>query len=245
MAYSTTASRPDRIKALVAVLLVHAGLAVAILGGLDVSINGIERDRPTTVAIMPETLPPPEPIEPPRPDESSAAKDEAAPPNLKSKPAPVVVPEPAIPLPIEPPVRTAEVKGPEGADRTAGAAATAGPGTGAGGTGSGFGGGGRGGSGAGTGGGETPARLIQNLRHRDYRQIVAGRLPTGRAAMDLRIDPAGRVAGCRVVGSSGDAVVDAQLCPLVQRRLRFRPARDASGRPISQQLTYTATWRPS
>jgi hypothetical protein len=36
--------------------------------------------------------------------------------------------------------------------------------------------------------------------------------------------------------------VDAGLCPLITQRLRFRPAMDASKRPIPYRLEYVASW---
>lgn len=107
---------------------------------------------------------------------------------------------------------------------------------------------GAGGSGTGAGGGGpaytrfTPAQLVRNLTRDDYRSIGAGRLPSGRAMVSLRVEPSGLPSGCRVVRSSGDPVVDSGLCPLIEARLRFRPALDDHGRPIPYQLQYVATW---
>ena len=60
--------------------------------------------------------------------------------------------------------------------------------------------------------------------------------------VSLRVDPSGAATNCRVVRSSGDSVIDGSLCPLVEARLRFRPALDDQGRPIAYQLQYVATW---
>ena len=243
MGYYRPSSSPDRAKAAAAVVLVHAGLAAAILSGLQVNIGEIAVNPLKTFDIVEEVPPPPEEVPPPRPDESSAPKDEAAPANIRSRPTPVVAPTPPIPLPIEQRIRTAEVRGPEGLDRTAGASNVPGSGTGAGGSGSGFGGGGSGGTGTGSGGGGVA--ITRNLSNRDYRRIAGSRLPYGRAAMAIRVEPNGSVSRCRVVRSSGDQAVDSALCPLVQRRLRFRPARNSQGRPIAADVTYTATWQPN
>ena len=116
-------------------------------------------------------------------------------------------------------------------------AATAGTGPGAGGTGS-----GRGGGGSGDFSGYTPARLIRNLNRGDYRDLTGGRLPYGRAMLSLRLDTNGVPTECRVTRSSGDPYVDGGLCPLIYRRLRFRPALDADGRPIPYRLDYVANW---
>ena len=136
----------------------------------------------------------------------------------------------------DPPVAAAPVAG-TGTASSAGAA-SAGTGTGAGATGTGRGGGGSGGAGAGS----TPARLTRNLTRSDYRRLAGSRLPEGSAALAVRVARDGRVDSCRVIRSSGNAEVDAGLCPLVTRRLRFAPARDPQGRPIPYFTNYFASW---
>jgi len=88
----------------------------------------------------------------------------------------------------------------------------------------------------------TPARLVRNLNRGDYRDLTAGRLPYGRAMVSLQLDTSGLPTDCRVTRSSGDQYVDSGLCPLISRRLRFRPAMDAQGRPIPYRLDYVANW---
>jgi protein TonB len=147
----------------------------------------------------------------------------------------VVAPKPRIEIPTKPPIAAAPVAGAGSANRSG--AADYGTGPGAGGSGS-----GRGGGGSGDFSGYTPARLVRNLSHGDYRQLAAGRLPAGRATVSIMVDTDGRPTDCRIARSSGDAVVDAGLCPLVARRLHFRPALDAGGRPIPYSLNYIANW---
>ena len=178
----------------------------------------------------------PEPPEPPPPPEQlrrDTAPEEAGAPAKKAEPTPVVAPEQRIPAPS--PIPAAKVAG-QGSATTSGAAA-AGSGTGAGGSGSGPGGGG-----AGDGAGFTPVVLVRNLNRGDYRPLAAGRLPRGSAMVSMTVDTRGLPANCRVVRSSGDSIVDSGLCPLVTRRLRFRPARDASGKAIPYTLQYVANW---
>lgn len=245
MGYYRPANRPDRIKAFAGVLLVHAGLAAVILTGLDVKIVAEQVERLTTMDIAIDEPPPPVREPPPKPQESSASKDEAAPPNVESKPTPVVAPTPPIPLPLEQKINTAQVRGPEGLDRTAGAAAVPGSGTGAGGQGNGFGGGGLGGSGSGSGDGFTPARMLNKIPDREYRRISGGRIRQGSATITFRVNPDGRASHCRVVRSSGDPMADAAVCSAATSHLRFRPARDPSGRAVAQDITYTPSWRPN
>ena len=232
MAYRAT-DREDRAKALAAVLIVHIGLAAIIVTGLNVETFHRAVEQLKTFDIDEEPPPPPQP--PPPQPRAEAARNEEGAAGKRAEPTPVVAPEPKIELPATPPVAAAPVAGTGSATRSG--AADAGTGPGAGGSGS-----GRGGGGAGDFSGFTPARLIRNLNHGDYRQLAAGRLPSGRALVSITVGTNGLPTNCRVVRSSGDPVVDAGLCPLITRRLRFRPAMDAQRRPVTYGLEYTARW---
>ena len=228
--YTGTANRPDRAKAIGAVIAVHAGLAAIILTGLNVRMVGQIVEHLQTFDIR--VPPPPPPMPPPSPPRQRLAKREAGAPAKKAEATPVVAPKPQ--LPLQSPIPAAPVAG-RGSAPTSGAAAV-GTGTGAGGSGNGPG-----------GGGDyskfTPARLVRNLSRGDYRDLTGGRMPEGAAMVALRVEPSGLPSNCRVIRSSGDSSVDAGLCPLLVARLRFRPALNDQGRPISYQLQYVATWR--
>lgn len=228
--YRADPSRPDRIKAIAAVALVHALIAAAVLNSRT---PGPAPADETSTDLIDITVPPP----PPPPErQADRARDEEGAAGRKADPTEIVAPKPPIVLPARPPVAAAPVPG-TGTSSSAGAS-TAGSGTGAGGSGS-----GRGGGGSGDFSGYTPARLIQNIRRNDYRALAAGRVPTGSAVVAIRVEPDGRATNCRVVRSSGDGVVDSGLCPFLVRRLRFRPALDAAKRPIPYSTQYVATWR--
>jgi protein TonB len=231
--YSGTADRPDRAKALAAVIAVHAGLAAIILTGLNVRLVNQAVERLITIDI--QEPPPPPPVRPPKPaPKPQQAKKPAGAPAPRAEPSPIVAPPPRLPRPS--PVRAAKIAG-SGAASSSGAAAS---GTGA----------GAGGSGNGAGGGGyadfsrfTPARLVRNLSRGDYRLIAGGRVPAGAAMVSLLVQADGLPSNCRIVRSSGDPYVDSGLCPLIVERLRFRPALDDQGRPVPYQLQYVATWR--
>jgi TonB family protein len=57
----------------------------------------------------------------------------------------------------------------------------------------------------------------------------------------LNIDAGGVPTGCEVVSTSGSLLLDATTCALVQIRARFRPGRDAKGKP--QVGTYSGRVR--
>jgi protein TonB len=233
MASYTATAREDRAKALAGVILVHVVLGAVILTGLNVhSVRQVVESLKTFDI---KELPPPPPVPPPPQPTADRAKEEEGAAGKKAEPTPVVAPKPEIVVPAKPPVVAAPVAGTGNAAQSG--AATAGTGPGAGGSGS-----GRGGGGSGDFSGYTPARLIRNLNRGDYRDLTGGRLPYGRAMLSLRLDTSGTPTECRVTRSSGDPYVDSGLCPLIYRRLRFRPALDADGHPIPYRLDYVANW---
>jgi protein TonB len=235
MAYQPAAN-PDRIKALGGVAVVHVGLAAIILSGLSVHQVAQTVERLKTFDIV-ERPPPPQPP-PPRPA-SSRAKEEEGAAGKKALPTPVVAPQPKIIVPYKPPVTAARIAA-TGSAATSGAS-TAGSGTGAGGSGS-----GRGGGGNGDFSGYTPAQRISRIPNREYRLLVAasGRR-SGTVGITLKVNTDGSPSNCRVVRSSGLGSVDSLMCSLALRYVRFRPARDAQGRPVAQDVTWYPDWSPN
>ena len=235
MAYQAS-DNPDRIKAVAAVLAVHAALGAAILTGLDVRTVATTIDRLRTFDIT-EVPPPPPPPPPPSPTPERAKEKEGA-AAKKALPTPVVAPPPKIVLPAKSPVVASRVPS-TGSAATAGAAAS-GTGTGAGGSGTGLGGGGRGDYSR-----FTPARMLNKIPDREYRRISGGRIRRGSAMISFRVEADGRMSNCRIARSSGDSYVDSIVCDAATRHLRFSPARDPDGRAIAQDMSYTPTWRPN
>ena len=211
-------SNPDRAKAAVAALLVHAAIGAAFLTGL---VTNVSR-RPSEVIQTFDVTEPPPPPPPVVEIEESAPKGDPGEAGKKAEPTPIVAPEPRIEVPAKPPVVAAPVPA-QGTAPSAGAA-QAGTGTGAGGSGSGLGGGGAGGSGSGAG--FTPARRISKIPDREYRRFVAASgLRRGSVAITVKVNTDGRASDCRVVRSSGNSGADSLMCQLTIRYVRFRPAR--------------------
>jgi len=232
--YRGTVNRPDRAKAIAAVIAVHVALAAAILTGLNVKMVSRAVEQLTTIEI--KEPPPPPPVRPPKPaPRPQQAKKPAGAPAPKAEPTLVVAPQPKLPLPS--PIPAAKVAG-------AGTAASSGAGTSGTGTGAGGAGNGPGGGGYADFSRFTPARLVGKIPNSEYRRISAGRIPQGSATIAFRVNPRGRIADCRVVRSSGDPFVDSMVCDAAARWLVFDPARDPSGRPVAQDITYTPNWRP-
>lgn len=228
--YSGTPDPSQRAKALVGVVAVHAALAGIILTGLNVHAARRAVESMTTIAIVEpkptEPLPPPPPREQSRPD--PAPKDAGA-PGKKAEPTPVVAPPAKLPVPS--PIPAAPVAG-QGSASSAGAA-TAGNGTGAGGSGM-----GRGGGGADF----TPARRISKIPDREYRRLAGTGIVSGSVGVTIKVNIDGTASNCRIARSSGDRSVDALMCDLTLRHVRFDPARDPLGRPVAQDVTFFPNW---
>jgi protein TonB len=231
--YQGTADRPGRAKAIAGVVAVHVALAFVILSGLSVRTFSQAVEQLTTIKI--QEPPPPPPIQPPKPvPKPRAMKKPAGAAAKKAEPTPVIAPQPKLPTPST--IPAAKVAG-TGTSTSSGAAA-AGTGTGAGGFGNGTGGGGYGDFSR-----FTPARLVINIPNREYARLASTGIPSGLVGVIIRVNPDGSVSNCRVSRSSGDPSIDALVCELTLRYVRFDPARDPTGRPVAQDITYFPNWR--
>lgn len=231
MAFASSPGR-TRIGAALAAAAVQLGLAAMVIWGLAARLTTPSEQAPAIVSITPSVQPSPSPS--PKP----AKEGEAAPPNRRSEAIPVTAPSPPVVLTAPRPAATVAGKGDEA---TAGAAVLPGPGSGA--SGSGWGtGSGEGGTGAGSGAVSAPVRIAGALRDRDYPRAAAAARAGGTVAISFRVRSDGRVDRCMVIGSSGEALLDGLTCDLVERRFRYRPARDAGGRPVETVLRTSFTW---
>lgn len=234
MAYTGQLPRRQRMiaggGALIAALLVGAGLA----SGLDL---GVVRTAAESISAF--AIPAPPPPEQPAPVHRAQDRDagKAAPPDKHAKAAPVVAPKPKLSLP-QPVIPAAPHPG-TGRDASAGAAPTPGPGSGAGGRGDGT---GSGGTGSGTGGGTRPVLVSGRIEDRDYPKQAARAKIGGEVEVRFTIQPTGRVTGCHITRSSGDAVLDATTCRLIEDRFRFRPATNAAGQAVASAYGWCQSW---
>lgn len=225
--YLGTADRPDRAKAIAAVVAVHVALAFVIVTGLNVRMVAQAVEQLKTFNLQTPPVPPP-----PKPQPKPKMKQPEGAPAKKAEPTPVVAPPPRIPAPS--PIPAARVAG-TGSASTSGAAAS-GNGTGAGGNGYGTGGGGT--------GSFTPARKLSKIPNREYRRFASTGIPTGSVAISIRVNPDGSVSNCRIVRTSGSPYADSLMCQLTQEYVRFSPARDPSGRAIAEDVTWVPNWSP-
>ena len=240
----------DRIKAGIGVAAFHALLGYALIMGLGIDVAKVVDDK-LKIFDVPRDKPPPPP-KPPEPPKQKAKAPEgaAAPPSLKAKPTPIVAPPPKVRLKVPPPV-TATPKPtplPPGSQNSAGVSTIAGTGTGNGGVGDGTGSGGQG-TGAGGGGNGLSSRVQRvggGIANSDFPEAASRSRASGIVHVRIAVAPDGRVQDCSVVRSSGHEVLDSTTCQLIEERFRYRPARDAAGRPVAAvEFTYfTWQWRP-
>lgn len=209
-------------------LLVVAVHVLAIMGLVrafapDFTARAVEKVLSTfTVTITA----PPKPEPSPEPAKAGKAGD----PGKKAVAREVKAPEPKVPIAKSPAPKAANT----GSANTSGAA-NQGAGTGLSGPGSGP---GSGGDGNGPGGGRpTKAAHISGQidRASDFPLPPGGReARIGKSTiLALTVSPSGRVTGCRVYKSSGFPDTDAVACRLAMERLRFRPATNGAGDPIT------------
>ncbi|MBW8745519.1 MAG: TonB family protein [Sphingomonas sp.] len=116
--------------------------------------------------------------------------------------------------------------------------------TGTGGTGSGGAGNGNGGGGGagGAGDGTPPQRIGGGISDRDYPRELSDAGISGTVSVRYRVGIDGRARDCIVTRSSGSAALDAHTCALIERRFRFRPSRDADGRPVPSIIVENHSW---
>lgn len=64
----------------------------------------------------------------------------------------------------------------------------------------------------------------------------------GRAVAKLAVGANGRPVRCVIATTSGSRSLDEATCRIALTRLRYRPARDGSGRPIAAEATLPVRW---
>jgi periplasmic protein TonB len=217
---------PRRVKlgviVLVALLHVLAILALIRAFAPDFTAQAVEKiTRTLTVTI---TAPPP-PETKPEPEPAGAAGEAGK----KAVPREVKAEKPKVEIAKVPAPRASST----GSADTSGAR-DAGSGTGAGGAGSGT-GSGAGGNGQG-GGASKPVHISGRIdKAADFPIPAGGReARIGKAViLALTISPEGRATACRIYKSSGLPESDELTCRLAKERLRFKPALNAAGEPVT------------
>lgn len=224
------------MRGAVGALAVQAVLGALLLAGLTVRRDTAESPAMHVLSFaLPSPQPSPEPRA--RPVRNRRPEGAAAPPNLKSRATEVVSPVPAL-LPV-PQIVVAPIAA-TGREASSGNAPVAGPGTGAGGAGNGT---GSGGAGNGEGDGGTVLEWIGGrIKDSDYPRKALRAGASGTVYLRFTVGVKGRVTDCTVTRSSGNADLDETTCRLIVERFRYKPSRDANGRPYPDVVTGSHEW---
>lgn len=220
----------ERGFAIAGAVVVQAGLALALLNGLRVSVAAPAE----AVSHLIEFALPTPPVRPkplPRPAKAQPKRAPAA-------------PAPRAPNPGG--SHGAAHNGSTAMARTAAIPAPALPAGGGRGTGASIGTGSGGGAGAeGTGedeGGTDLYPVSGEILPQDYPKQLGNAGIGGTVGMVLTVGTDGRVSRCRVTRSSGIPQLDSLTCRLIEERFRFHPSTDRYGRPIEDETDWDQTW---
>lgn len=227
--------RPDpreRLVALAGVLLVQLGLGLVLFEGLQV--RAIPVSSELVGRLIDVTLPPP--VVAPKPalrPKVVSKKQSAAPaprqpePGGSPGPAPnaqTIVSKIAIPAPAAVPAG-----GGRGTGTSIGTGAGGGNGT------------------AGVGSDESGTdleKIAGDIDNSDYPANLGNAGIGGRVSVQIEVGTDGRVTGCRIARSSGNAELDSLTCRLIEQRYRFRPSTDRYGRPVPDEVDVDQDWIP-
>jgi TonB family protein len=77
----------------------------------------------------------------------------------------------------------------------------------------------------------------------DYPGIALFQNQEGAVQVSLLIDEEGKVAECAVTETSKVAALDAQVCFVLSKRAKFKPAIGANGKPTRDSYSQRITWR--
>jgi protein TonB len=231
--------RKDRAAAALGAALFHALLGYALLIGLRGEFGDEARRNVKLITLAEPPPPPPVVTVPDRP--SRTDQGAAAPAGRKAAPSPVVAPSTPVPVPPVLPSVPEPMPVPEGSDTSAGVSTAAAAGSGTGGEGLGSGSGGSG-TGRGSGGARAAERVSGGIENKDYPRAALRSRAQGSVAVRYTVRADGRVAGCTVLRSSGHPLLDETTCRLIEKRFRYRPALDASGRPVAATEYKSYDW---
>lgn len=230
----------ERVIAIAGVISVHAILLCAILFGLAPNLVAGVSDQVLEMSLLPLTL-----AVKPKPDEPvkiQVHKDAgaSAKPALIAVATPVTAPRRAlVPPPIAATAQPATSVSPRSGASTINAHGAGANGNSQG-NGRGF-----GDAGDGAGDGDTPPRWLKGrITDSDYPSDAAEARVGGTVSVRYTVDVSGSVHHCAVTRSSGNASLDSTTCRLIEKRWRYAPSRDGSGRPVESEIDEDHEWVP-
>ncbi|WP_156678786.1 energy transducer TonB [Sphingomonas profundi] len=84
--------------------------------------------------------------------------------------------------------------------------------------------------------------VLNWLKQSDYPPESLAAREQGEVTAAFDVTETGAVENCRVIRSSGYLRLDDATCPLIEERARYRPASDATGRPIRSSDVRAFRW---
>lgn len=211
--WKRTTHRRERFITLALVGTVHVAILLVLLTTSPAGFQRIAEDPMKLITIRPPPPPPAPPKPPapqPQPHKAASAPTKRPPPPRK-------------PTPVVAPVAVA-------AEADTDLSASIGSGVALGSIGTGLDLGGDGGGGL----SRDPEWVGGGLSKHDYPEAAKRAGLQGVVDVRFTVRTDGRVSGCRVDHSSGSANLDRMTCSLLEQRLLYNPALDASGKPIEK-----------
>lgn len=86
------------------------------------------------------------------------------------------------------------------------------------------------------------ADLVQVFSTDDYPMDAIRREEQGTVGYHLTISRRGTVSACRILRSSGSEALDRQTCRILERRARFDPARNSTGKRMADEYSGRIRW---
>lgn len=212
MSYADQKMSGSRVVAIFIVALIHVALGYAFVTGLAFQYVKKVSEKLNTFDVAPP--PPPPPDEPPPP-----------PPDQPMTPPPVVSPPPIVRLPSPPPIIQTVSTPPPVYVPVPVAAPPAPPAPP------------RVSKAAGLKG--NPGQYFSDDQYPPSAQRAGA---SGRVVAKLTVGTNGRVVGCDVQTSSGNKDLDDTTCRIARSRVKFSPALDQDGRPITSTYTLPVRW---
>ncbi len=215
-------ARSERAAVIAGVAAVHVAIGLLVLASSNADVRAIV-EQPLQLITIPTPPRPPAP----RPVRSRPRPAAAAPHRTAKPPPPVPLPV-TLEDKIEPPAIDAGTIAGLGSSVGLGTETGAGAGPGAG------------------GGAARHAEWTEALSDRDYPAIARAARLHGVVDVRFMVQADGRVEGCRVAKSSGNLQLDILTCALVEQRILYQPALDATGKPVAEASArrFNYTLRP-
>jgi protein TonB len=217
MAYADQKLSSGKIVAMVIVALIHVALGYAFVTGLATDFVKKANEKLDVFDVEPPPPPPP-PEEPPPPPPDQ--------PNLPPPPTQIVAPPSIVPNNAAPVFQTTSVIPPSPPPVAPPAPPAPPP--------------------------PAPPRVSQaaGLKGNPAQFFGADAYPPaaqraeaqGRVVASLTVGTDGRVSDCTVTTSSGNSDLDSTTCRIARSRVRFTPAKDDAGNPMTSKYTLPVRW---